>query len=102
MELKHGLFTSVRPKEIKANNGNVDNGMVFYTENALKIKFEGFKDQEQGATNVDREAKKLKIYCLDHSLEQGRRKTSLNASKLFIICSISKGYSREQFDCENG
>ncbi|KAI5680525.1 hypothetical protein M9H77_01752 [Catharanthus roseus] len=30
----------VRPKEIKANDGNVDNGMVGYMENALKFKFE--------------------------------------------------------------
>ncbi|KAI5668777.1 hypothetical protein M9H77_18630 [Catharanthus roseus] len=116
MELKHGPFASVRPKKIKANNGNVDNGMVFYMENALKIKFEGFEDQEQGATDVDREAMKLKIYCLDQSLVQGRRRTRLKvlkimfeefesqgkASKWFTICSISKDYSREQFDCENG
>ncbi|KAI5681483.1 hypothetical protein M9H77_02711 [Catharanthus roseus] len=41
------LFTSARPKEIKANDGIVDDGMVIYMESSLKIKFEGFEDQEQ-------------------------------------------------------
>ncbi|KAI5664564.1 hypothetical protein M9H77_23887 [Catharanthus roseus] len=36
MELKHGPFTSVRPNEIKANNGNVDHGMVFLHEKCFE------------------------------------------------------------------
>ncbi|KAI5672353.1 hypothetical protein M9H77_12717 [Catharanthus roseus] len=42
---RKGAFTHKR--ETKANNENVDNGMVAYMENALKIKFECFEDQEQ-------------------------------------------------------
>ncbi|KAI5683695.1 hypothetical protein M9H77_04923 [Catharanthus roseus] len=41
MKLKYGSFTSVRPKEIKANDGNMDNGMAVYMENSLKIDCEG-------------------------------------------------------------
>ncbi|KAI5663826.1 hypothetical protein M9H77_23149 [Catharanthus roseus] len=46
-DLLHGLFTSARPKKIKDNDENVDNGMVVYMENALEIKLEGFEDEEQ-------------------------------------------------------
>ncbi|KAI5649940.1 hypothetical protein M9H77_35945 [Catharanthus roseus] len=39
-DLLHGPFTIARQKKIKDNDGNVDNGMVVYMENTLKIKLE--------------------------------------------------------------
>ncbi|KAI5653404.1 hypothetical protein M9H77_30591 [Catharanthus roseus] len=36
-------------KELKASNGNEDNGMVVYMEEALKNKFEGFGDQGEAS-----------------------------------------------------
>ncbi|KAI5682148.1 hypothetical protein M9H77_03376 [Catharanthus roseus] len=56
------LISDARPKKIKNNEGNVDDGMVVYMENVLKIKLEGFKDQEK--------ASKLILICTtskDHS-----------------------------------
>ncbi|KAI5663073.1 hypothetical protein M9H77_22396 [Catharanthus roseus] len=50
--------------------------------------------------DVDRESQEAKVLLIDHSLVQGRRRTSLKASKLFIIYSTSKDHSREQFDGE--
>ncbi|KAI5657954.1 hypothetical protein M9H77_26747 [Catharanthus roseus] len=52
-------------KKLKASNGNEDNGMVAYMEEALKNKFEEFGDQE--------ETSKLFFICSiskDHSKKQ--------------------------------
>ncbi|KAI5673843.1 hypothetical protein M9H77_14207 [Catharanthus roseus] len=40
-EILDGLFSSARSRKIKDNNGNMDNGMVAYVENALKSKLKG-------------------------------------------------------------
>ncbi|KAI5667475.1 hypothetical protein M9H77_17328 [Catharanthus roseus] len=44
-DLLHVPFTSIKPKKIIDNDGNVDNDMVVYMENTLKIKLNDFKDQ---------------------------------------------------------
>ncbi|KAI5666658.1 hypothetical protein M9H77_16511 [Catharanthus roseus] len=45
MELKLGPMTRARTKKLKTSNGNEDNGMVAYMEEALKNKFGEFGDQ---------------------------------------------------------
>ncbi|KAI5653086.1 hypothetical protein M9H77_30273 [Catharanthus roseus] len=50
-DLLHGPFTSARPKKIKDNDGNMDNGVVSYMEEALKNKLEEFEGQGKASND---------------------------------------------------
>ncbi|KAI5649439.1 hypothetical protein M9H77_35444 [Catharanthus roseus] len=52
VELKPGPITRVWMKKFKASNGNEDNGMVAYMEEALKNKFEGKQLEGENWLNV--------------------------------------------------
>ncbi|KAI5668279.1 hypothetical protein M9H77_18132 [Catharanthus roseus] len=65
MELKLGTMTRAQMKKLKASNGNKDNGMVAYMDEALKNIFGEFGDQGK--------ASKLFSICSiskDHSRKQ--------------------------------